>query len=165
MADQPIKHLEPIVDAAKATLVQNLAAAVAAVNAAHTDFQIEDVPADQIYIGGFTVARYPMVEVAVPDWTMSRISVAQYGSSLDMPLVVKVSAVAYDSDRLYRTLLRYVSAIIDVLIEPGAFPGVDVDRDRGIRGTYRFNPEADTVEDLNGSAIIVFYLQADETRT
>jgi hypothetical protein len=165
MAEQPIRHLEPLLDAAVASLRAGLPTAIAAVNAAHSDFQVETVPDDAMFVGGFTTAVYPMIEVASPDWTMQQLSVGQFSSELAWPLVVKVTAMDMTAQLLYRRLLRYVSAILAVLLDPDAIPGCDVDRDRGVRGAYAFNPESGEIQELDGAAIIVLYMGADETRT
>lgn len=165
MPDQPITHLEPLLDAAIAALRTNLDAAIAAVNAAHSDFPLDDVPSDAILLGGFDTAVFPMIEVAAPDWTLTRISVGQIAGTLDLSLVVKVTAIDYTPELLYRRLLRYVSAIIAVLLDPAALGGgVYVDKDRGIRGSYRFNPETGEQDNLTGSGVLVVYLTTDETR-
>jgi hypothetical protein len=40
--------------------------------------------------------------------------------------------------------------------------GVYVDRDRGVRGAYRYNPETGDKQDLQGTAAIVLYLNSAE---
>jgi hypothetical protein len=164
MPEQPVRHLEPFLDACVAALRAGLPAAVDAVNAAHMDFDLEHIPDDHFFVGGYTTAVYPMIEVASPDWTMQQLSIGQFSSALSLPVVIKISALDYSSETLYRRLLRYVSAILQVMLDPDAIPGADVDRDRGIRGGYVFNPESGEIQELDGAAIVVLYMEADETR-
>lgn len=156
-------HLEPVLDAALATLRANLTTRIAEVNGEHSDFSIEDVPDENFHVGGFVAISYPMVEVAAPDWTLTDLSIAQKAGTFVPAVVVRLSALAAGDgpERLYRRMVRYGQALLLTLIQPDAFgAGVTIDPSSGIRGAYRFNPEEEEREEAFGTCLQVYGIDA-----
>jgi hypothetical protein len=168
-----IKHLEGLLDATVAHLRLRFPYWIDWINAEEGDFVLDapkDAPGepdDGYVVGGWTTLRYPTVEVAIPDWSMTNFSIAQQVSDLSPRLVVRTWAAEPQpkAGLLYRKLLRYGRATILSLTEPGAF-GQDEDTRvivDGMEGRYRFDPETDQREEIVGGALVVFSLGGVET--
>ncbi len=171
-----IAHVETIIDATLATLRANLPGAIATINAATTDFDLE-TPAskpgltDDGYVaGGFQTIRLPMIEVAAVDGTLTDWSVQQSDAEHRFGMIVRAQFEDLRSEpgRLYRRALRYGTALLRVLTVPDAFTPVGTGRvaisESGVRWAYRWNPEIDEREEVVGQAILIFALENVETR-
>lgn len=169
MADDLIRHLEPYIDAAVATLRASLPAAIDAVNDNHLDdghdITLDHVPSERVHFGGYIDLSYPLVEVASPDFAYRNWSLAQLLADAQFSIVVRLLCQDADPEKLYRRSLRYGSALLATLVQPDAFgPGTTIDPDLGVRGSYRHDPEGGEREELVGSTLIVFTLQQVESR-
>jgi hypothetical protein len=163
MAADPIIHLEPFLDACKASLVAGLPAAIATINANHPDpdIQLDPVAAGNIWIGGYDVLAYPTIEIASPDWTMAQLSIGQHSADLGCIVIVRCHVRDVSPERIYRQALRYASAMLLVLLTDEAFGHRAVVED--VRGSYRFNPETEERQEASGHATINFRLQSGES--
>lgn len=157
---------EPITDAAIASLKAGLPAAIAAVNAAHDDFEIE-VPDESAYAAGgdFLQVSFPHIEVATPDEDFISPDISQE-SWLGSPRVVVRATIqdftADGGDQLYRKLQRLGLVIIQVLTARAAFgDGVAVLR---AARRVRFDPEAGEHETVTGGVLCLFQLERAVTR-
>lgn len=136
---------EPFIDAAVATLKAGLAAQIDSINAAHNDFDLPTVKPDRILFGGDDVdpiIEYPTVEVAVPDETISGVSLGQEDWDLSETIIVKahlqndVNVRGFQA--LYRACLRMRLALLGTLIVPNAFG--DHSTVESVRSYYQANP-------------------------
>jgi hypothetical protein len=168
-------HLEPFLDGALASLRANLPARLAALSTSSVPL---DPPADDggplgspglDYYAGVVrkPLRYPLVEVAAPDWTMTDFDLGQLTGDFDFPMMASatlriVDPAALHSDRMYRSQMRYAAAILNVLLEPGAFgDGATV---VSARGAYRQNPETRETEEIVGGVVIAFGIETTDSR-
>lgn len=160
------EHLEPIWDATKASLRGQLPARIAEINALHDDFQLDVPDNDSYFVGGWTALNYPMVEIASPDFSMYGWSIQQVGVDVAFPVAVRLMFEdrAIEPERILRKAARYSTAILRVLAVPGAFGNALIDKDRGMRGGYAFNPETDQREEGIGTVLHVYTLLTAETR-
>jgi len=164
---------ELFLDAALASLRQNLPAKIAAINAergaAVGGFDLK-VPDDDLALplsdphvsystGTKEILRYPFVEVANPDFTIDNFSLAQYDAAWNPDIVVRVwYEAALDADQLDRALKRYVRAVFEILATPDAM-GKSESIAR-IRGGWRTNPETNERQELFGAAVLVFTMDS-----
>lgn len=155
-------HLEPYLDAAREYLRDNLPTRLAVVNGELTDFELP-VPDQDSYLLGVTstTLKYPLIEVASPDWTMTAFDLGQFTGDFNFTIVVRAMLQDLDYDRLTRSLYRYGRCLTEVLCEPGAFGEGVVD---SIRGAYRVNPETNDREEFVAGALLVFSIRSTETR-
>lgn len=160
-----IQHTEAILDAAVASLRAGLNPALAAINAGTTDFDLELADDDAIDVSGFEMVKSPSVEVAVADWRMTNFSLAQLVADMACPILVR--AVVFDANNrtVYRRSMRMSQAIISVLVAPDAFGrGYMLSPENSIRGAYRFNPETDQRQELQGNSFVAFSIEGVEVR-
>lgn len=172
----PVEGFEGIIDVAVAVLRANLPAAIAAVNAEHSD-DIELVvpidnpgePDDGYTLGADAGVPYPYVEVGVPDAVLHVREVGNVHADADGVFSLRVlCADPVSSARLYRTSMRYASAILRVLLQPNAFGrGVNVRENNSVRVAFRWGlertpPQATEKPQIVGGALLVFYLEEIE---
>lgn len=157
-------HAEEFLDATIATLKANLPAALAAINAAHTDFQVA-VPDDDSYsTGTLDILRYPWIEVAVPDFSISNFSMEQWDADFYPVVIVRgLYQEPLSADRLDRALKRYGQALLNVLLTPNAFGAHEVVQ--SVRGGYRVNPETQERTEFTGGVVAAFTIESTVTRT
>jgi len=108
--------------------------------------------------------RYPLVEVAVPDWSMTGFDIAQLEADAEFPLMAAATLrdASLSSDRLYRMLLRYTRALLNVLLVPQAFgQGATV---TSVRGAYRQNPESRETEQVIGASLVALSISTTQNR-
>lgn len=156
-------HLEPVVDAALASLRADLNDTIDAVNSLYDDFAIAHVDPDAYYPGGLNGPSilFPFVEVSASDEIVTVPTVRQVAWTVaTMTLIVCVWTRHVDDETLYRSQLRYGQATASVLAQADAL-GTELATDT-IRAAYRRNPETDQTEQLLGAAIIVASLTGDE---
>jgi hypothetical protein len=164
----PIQHLEPIVRAVDLHLKDRLDENVAAVNAYWGDEPVITVPAaDAFFPGGFAVLKYPAIEYAVPDFDLLNLPLGSPPPKADLEATLAMRAwvqdVRVEPGRLYYRALRFGQAILRTMFEPGAFgAGVQMEKDRPVRGAYRFNPEAESRDEVTAALVLVFSLEAVE---
>jgi hypothetical protein len=158
-----VEHLEPILDSALAYLKTNLPLRVAALNAEADGFALEQIPEGSYYVGGKDpIPTYPSVEIAIPDWTMSRPSLDIAIVETRLPLMLRVFAqTALGEERLYRMLMRYGQCMNEAVLGWAAMHGYGLEQARGF---YRFNPEEQTVDVLRGGSLYVYTLITEEVR-
>jgi hypothetical protein len=164
-------NTEPFLVEALASLKAGLPGQLAAIDALYTDFDLvpDFVPdADNYWTGVVRKPlKYPIVEVAVPDWTMTGFDINQMAADCSFPMFVSatlrvVEPAAQHSDKLYRLCMRYVRAILNTLLVPGAFgQGAVVN---AVRGAYRQNPETRDREEIIGAALVAFTLESQDQR-
>lgn len=159
-------HLEPFLDEAVSSLRTSLPAALAALS---TDAVPLDPPAAEDYYTGVVRAplRYPLIEVASPDWTMTDFDLGSLTGDFDFPMMVSatlriVDPAALHSDRMYRSQMRYAAAILNVLLEPDAFGQHATVA--SARGAYRQNPETREANEIVGAVVVAFGIQTTDSR-
>lgn len=172
-----IEHLETILDAGLATLRAELPAEIDAINAAALDDIVLpapghdlDDPSEAYVLGGWTRLSYPVVEVAAPDWTVTSWSLSNVDAIMRFPAIVRLTYAdaALEPGRLYRSVLRYTTAILAVLTVPGAWDTatkrVSLDAERGISGEYGFDPRTNERAETIGETVLTVNLEAAEAR-
>lgn len=160
----PPLHLEPVLDSIVATLRTNLPTVIATQNAEHADFQIEPPAADQVDLSGFLITTYPCVEVAATDYVASALSLGHVDAAMIANVVVRVLFLDADSATIYRRALRYGRAVFTALAAQGALgPYAELARERPVRGSYAFNPEANAAQEAFGTSVVVFSIEMLET--
>lgn len=156
--------VEPYLDACQASLIAGLGAKLTAVNGEHIDFELRDVDPDAYVVGGWLPLKYPSVEIAAPDFAITQFSVGQRVADFDFRVIVRITdqdASTEQAGRLYRRVMRYARAIAEVLMQPDAFgPHTSLDRDRGITGSFRFNPEVPERQEIVGFTVLTFWVSA-----
>lgn len=154
-------HLEPFIDAATDSLRKGLGARIDAINGETGDFDLEK-PDDDAYVPGGVAEVYkvPMVEIAAPDWNIGNPTVGQREWEGDYTLMVRVWYQHPDFNILYRSLMRYGRALVEVLSEPDALGPHTVIS--SMRGAYRVNPELSERIEFEGGALVVCEFQTVE---
>lgn len=158
---------EPFLDAAIASLRTNLPGKLDALNAT-ASFAVPKPDDDSYFLGVVSrPLKYPIVEVAVPDWTMTGFDVGTLTADAEFPMMVSATLrdageAALHSDRLYRSTLRYVRALLNTLLEPNAF-GLHATV-TAVRGAYRMNPETRESSEVIAAALVAFTIDTTQTR-
>ena len=165
---------EPFLAEALSSLRARLPARIDAINETSADVVLEKPRDDggpigspdlDYYLGAVVKPlRYPLVEVAVPNWTMTGFDLGMLTASASFPMLVGLTArdASLSSDRLYRMMLRYTRAILNVLLEPNSFgQGAVV---TAVSGAYRQNPESNQSEEVIGAVVVAFTLESSEQR-
>lgn len=158
------EHLEPLVRAGIASLETGLNAAISAINAQHSDFEVEHVPPDAYKPGGLAspAVVWPVVEVSASDVLGSAPTVRQAAwTRAESTLIVALWCRQVDDATLYWTQVRYGQALLQVLCAADAFgPESWVER---WRASYRRrNPEQGPAEQLEGFVVVVLQVITDE---
>jgi hypothetical protein len=158
---------EPFLDAAIATLKAQLPAALAEINLEHTGdlFTVPFPDADTGYIlGGRPIIAVPLpiVQVAATDFELGEASVEQLSYALDLKMTVQATLAHVEADILYRTVMRFGSAIVDVMCEPDAFGGGTVAE--SVTGAYRVAPDLNESMEIVAATSIEFQLGGVEQR-
>lgn len=153
---------EAYVDAAAAALKTDglapLLERIAAANDAHDDFELPTIDDERILPGGEDPIGppFPLVELAVPDFTLTGFSLGQ--SAADAAPQVAVRAWVEDAiyQQLWRSVYRFADCVLDALAQRGAFgEGVTV---ATVRGGFGLDPETGARQEFRGSAVLVFTL-------
>jgi hypothetical protein len=140
-----IQHIRPVLEAVKQTLVSDMPAALAQVNAQYPDPGLL-VPAEGDYrIGGDFHPYAPLVDIAIPTFDMNEFAIGNAEANLDVRLVVAVwSEDPSSAEALYLQGIGYVQALLSCLLQPHALgPNAEIDNRAPVRGAYAFNPEQD----------------------
>lgn len=147
-------HLEPFLDQATVTLREGLGLRIDEINAGTVDFELEK-PDDDAYVPGGVdiVTKVPLVEIAAPDWEIVNPSLGQRDWDGNYTLMVRVWYQHPDFERLYRSLMRYGRALVEVLSQPDALGQHTVISQ--MRGAYRVNPELNDRMEFEGGALVV----------
>jgi len=145
---------EQYIDTAIATLKDDLPARLAAIDAEHTDFEL-DVPADNAYsLGSSEVLRFPWIEVALVNSDIDGFDLGQGSGDQRSTIIIACRYQHGNGEHLDRALRRYARAVMEVLMAPDAFgPHETVS---AIRVAYGTNPEFDEKMMLNGVAVCGF---------
>lgn len=165
---------EDLVDTAVAALQGGIDAALAALEAKYAggphELPLPRPRTEDYYPGGVgQVLRYPTIEVAVPDLSGDTFSIDQHESDVTTVGVVRCWMQHPRFDVLYRTTNRYGSAIFNVLASPDAATGrgcgwgaaVTVKR---YRAAWRWNPQANELDQVTSAVLLVFDLDAPDIR-
>lgn len=119
------------------------------------------VPDEQdYYIGGVpTVIKYPTIEIAVPDLHVTAFSLGNADGDARPRLVIRaLFQLAESPESLYRMGCRWFAAVTTVVAEPGILGPVDIDVDRGLSGSWRFNPETDEADQIQSGVLCTYNL-------
>lgn len=158
-----ITHVEPLVDACVASLQAGLNAVIDAINLEHDDFVLQHVSDDALKPGGLAKATvvYPFVEISAADVLLSQPTNMQvaYDRS-ETTVVVAAWCRDVDDERLYRTVMRYGQALLQVLSTNDAF-GTNARVERA-RVQYRRNPETGTNEQLVACVVVATQVIVDD---
>lgn len=161
----PFTHVEPLVDAAIASLRANLNDAIDAINAERNDaFELEHVPDDAYAPGGLgrPPTSWPVCEIAPPDTLLTNASNAQAAWDSETTMIVAFWHRHVDDETLFRHQIRYGEALLQVLMTLDAFgPEQYVERCRVTR--RRRNPEAGPAEQLTAFTILALQVKGYET--
>lgn len=159
---------EEFCDDVKAAFQANLQAALDAQTAkwaaadAAAGRQIELAVPDDLdyYIGGVpTVIKYPTIEIAVPDLSFNALSIGNNdGDARPRLLVRALFQLAQDPEWLYRMGCRWFAAITSVVAQPGVLGPVDIDSERGLSGSWRFNPETNQADEVQSGVLCTYNL-------
>jgi hypothetical protein len=160
-----IEHLERFLDATVASLRTGLPAAIATINAQHTDFQLDTPDVDAIAVTGPDVVQMPFIEVAAPSFEMLNLSLGQEAADLAVMLMVRAHVLEPDPSLVQRRCMRYGQALLQVLMQPDAFGPSIVIGELGIRGSYVFDLEAGQRQQTFGTTTVVFALAGREMRS
>lgn len=160
---------ESFLDEAIASLRTQLPAAIDALNLSGAyDPPVPKPEPEDYYVGPVRrPLRYPIVEIAVPNWTLTDLDLGQLTADADFTMMASVTLrdvgeAALHSDRLYRWQQRYVRALLNVLLEPNAFGQHATVT--GISGAYRQNPQTRESEEVIGAAVVAFTVETTQTR-
>lgn len=171
-----IEHLEGVVDSAIASIAADLPDVIATINAetgaanpAAIELEMPDPrPVEEggaIYFGGFDIVKYPSIEIASPDFSLADFDLDNWSADLRAVLMVRGHVMDANAARVLRRAYRFGRALLQVLLQPDAFgAGVQIRKDDGVRGYYRFNPETGEREEIFGSTLLVFALEGSENR-
>lgn len=155
-------------DAAKATLLAGLPTRLAAINGEHDDFELAAPDPKNVLLGGWTPLAYPTIEIATPDVAFNSFTLGQISGDFNFRVIMRVldqDPNAEDPERLYRRVMRYTRAMLEVMLVPNAFgEGTDLDIDRGISVSFRFNPEIPERQEIVAFSVIVFWIEASAQR-
>lgn len=159
---------EAYLDSAAEALRVNLPAALAAIDPS-LPVPLDDGGAvgergTDYYVGTVKKPiRYPLIEVAVPDWTLDEFSLERLTANASFPLFVGATIRSADlsSDRLYRMQMRYTRAILSVLLDPDKWTvGGAI---ASVQGAYRQNPaEREDVEEITGAIVVAFTIETTD---
>lgn len=163
--------LERICEAAKASLIAGMPAAVADVNTITANDPLLGAdpvivaPTDDAYhIGGADRLWTPWVELAVANFEYLNLNIAQRGDATPR-LLVRVQVNDVTPVLVYKQLLRYTHALTAVLLDLQAFAGiVRVSPEEGLRGAFRgWDIEtAKGSEDLFGTGLVAMSLSTGQ---
>ena len=156
-----MRSLEPLLDAAVATLKSELPTRIGVVNQEYTGFVLPVPDTDAYYAGGLsTYLKFPSVEVAAPDWNLANPSLAQVTWEGTAQVMARVIWQHMDFDTLHRGMLRYSRCLAEVLSGQDCFGvGQTV---TSLRGFVRFNPETGEREEFVAGALVVCQLDVVE---
>jgi hypothetical protein len=160
----PIQHTEPLLDYVIAYVKANLGAQIDTVNAAHTDFQIDYLDPAAILPGGESaIENYPALEVAIPEQFLSRPSLAQVTWDARVRVIFRfwADSQTLEYEELYRRVQRYGTALLKLMVTPGAF---DTGQVSDVATMYRFNPETSERQFAVGAMLQVYTIEEVETR-
>lgn len=160
-----IEHLEPLVDAAIASLRAGLNPALDTINAAHNDLEVERVRDDAYAPGGLGTPAvvWPVVEVSASDVLGSGPTVQQAAwNRAESTMIVALWCRNVNDEALYRSQLRYGQALLQVLIANDAF-GAESYVERWRASYRRRNPEQGPADQLEGFVVVVLQVITDET--
>lgn len=104
--------------------------------------------------GDQEVLRWPYVEVAVPDATITNLSIGQYAGDFAMNVIVRCLVSDPVGPRLNRKIKFYGRALLETLLQPDAFGDGEVVG--SVRIAYRTNPETNEREEFVGGVLLVF---------
>jgi hypothetical protein len=109
--------------------------------------------------------RYPLIEVAVPDWKLDAFDLNRLTANASFPVFVGATMRSADlsTDRLYRMQMRYTAAILNVLLNPDkwAVSGAIT----AVQGAYRQSPaERADAEEITGSIVVAFAIETTDQR-
>lgn len=115
---------------------------------------------EDYYIGGVpTVLRYPTIEIAVPDFRFDNLSLGNYDGDAHPRLLIRaLFQLARDPEWLYRMGCRWFAAVTAVVAVPGALGPVDIDESAGFSGSWRFNPETNTQDEVQSGVLCTYNL-------
>lgn len=150
-----ISHVEPLVDAAIASMLSGLNDAIDGINAVNDDFEVPLVTADGYRPGGVAglSAVWPFVEVSASDQLLTGPALSQVEWDGEATMIVALWCRHANDETLYRSQTRYGAALTQVLLSAGAF-GADNVVSRA-RVAYRRNPETSQTEQLAGFVVVV----------
>ncbi|MBA2741944.1 MAG: hypothetical protein H0U46_08030 [Actinobacteria bacterium] len=154
-------ELEPYLDSCRAALAAGLPARLTAI-----DSELEHPREDDYYVGVVKVPlRFPLVEVAVADWQMTDFDLGQLSATAEFTLIVSatIRTAEQSTDRLYRMLMRYTRAILNVVLDPAVFQAGGVVT--SVQGGYRMNPDdrRDAAE-VTGATALAFTIETSDSR-
>lgn len=164
------QHLDVHLDAILAFLQADLNPYIDAVNATVTDgLTVPHVPSTNVFVGGqwpihsLTPAA-PAIEVAIPDFTLDRLDVANTDGDETLRVVVRAWLQHVgDADTaihdVYRKATRLGRAIIAAVIPQSANAFGDDAVVTQVRGRYRADPETDQREAWTSSVILEFQVE------
>lgn len=157
------RHLEPFLDAATDALRKGLDARIDAINGETADFDLVKPVASAYYPGGVsTVIENPTVEIAAPDWAINNPTLGQREWSGDYTLMCRIWYQHPDFNMLYRSLMRYGRALVEVLAQEDALgPHTTISR---MDGAYRVNPEINDRIEFEGGALVICHFETVELR-
>lgn len=156
-----MRTLEPLLDAAVASLQAGLPTSITTINGEYSDFVLPTPDTDAYYPGGLGVyLKFPSVEVAAPDWNLGTPSVGQHHWEGTATVMARVLWQHPDFLTLHRGVLRYTRCLIEVLSAADAFgAGQTV---QTMRGYVRVNPETGEREEFIAGALVVCTLDIVE---
>lgn len=152
-----MRDIGAILGAAVGSLQSGLPPRLVALNVAD-----ELIVEPQNIVGGGVgeILVYPLLEVAVPDWSMRGFTVGQVAVEMDLNLVVKAWHQIADFPTLHDTMLVYQRAILDVLAQPDALVSSGPRPVIGsVRGGMRVNPETEERQEFTAATVIVFTIE------
>lgn len=163
-------ELEPYLDTAAEALRVNLRTKLLALDA-DLPIPLDDGGAvgaagTDYYVGVVQKPlRYPLVEIAVADWNMTEFSLATLTAMSEFPLLASATLRTADlsTDRLYRMLMRYTRAMLNVLLDQNLWDAGG--RVTSVRGAYRQNPEdREDVSAVLGATVLALTIESTDTR-
>ena len=168
--------MDAIVDSLRASLPTKLEELNGRVRARHPvgdprRFDVDVLEPEKILFGGAPIVTpelAPFVEVAIPDGNATDDGdLHQLGYEMESNLIVRFWNTDPDFERLYRTSLRYLAAIYNVLTTPGA----EADPDEGsaidvvgFRFAFRVDPEQDDREEFFQGGVFALNLGSSALR-
>lgn len=158
-----LQHVEPLVDAAIASLRAGLNDVIDVINVEHADFELPYVGLDSYRAGGLAKAStvYPFVEVVASDSILSLPSNMQVAYDRSETTMICAAWCRHvDDEVLYRSAMRYGQAVLQVLSTNDAF-GTNARVERA-RASYRRNPETRQSEQLVAGVVIVVQVIVDD---
>jgi hypothetical protein len=120
-----------------------------------------EVPREEdFWIGGApTVIRYPTIEIATSDLAFTDFSLGNNDGDARPKLLVRaLFQQARSPEELYRMGCRWFAALVSVVLVPEFITDVDVDVQRGVTASWRFNPETNTVDEIQSGVLVTFNL-------